>query len=917
MAALHEAGLLGAPAEERFDRLTRLARRLLGVPVALVSILDADRQFFLSAQGLPEPWAGLRQTPLAYSFCRSVVETGLPMSVTDAREDARVRGNPAIEDLGVIAYLAVPLALPGGCVIGALCGIDHGPRAWTAAEEGALQDLAGAVEAEMAAGLRLREAEAAAAALRESEERYRALFEAIDSGFCIVEVKFDEEQRPIDYRFVEVNPAFAAQTGLTEAAGKWMRELAPDHEQHWFDIYGRIALTGEAVRFENVAAALRRWYDVYAFRIGAPGAHRIAILFNDISDRRRAETALRESESRYRALFDVSPQMVWFADAEGRCTYVNKHYTDFVGLPAERVLGDGWLAAVHPEDRAGARAAWAGAVASEGDYEVEYRIRRGSDGSHRWFLVRGAPLRGPDGRIERWIGVGVDIDDRRRAEEAQRGLIEALGVAVYTTDAAGRLTFYNEAAVALWGWRPPLHDGRWCGSLRLRWPDGTPMRHEECPMAVALRENRPIRGEEAVAERPDGMHVPFAAYPTPLRDDAAASPAGSTCWWISPSERRPRWPGRRAKRGCNSRLRRAGSPSGSSTWRQVRCCARPSTTRSLATRRRCRRGATRRSWATCCRRTGPRWSAPTAPRSEGGSGEMIECRIRRAGDGAVRWLEMHGRAQRDAGARVVRLHGVLRDVTERKRAQEGLRASEERLRLIVESARDYAIFTTDPQDRIVDWAPGAAAVFGWSAEEAVGRPGAVLFTPEDREAGLPEREVEAARREGAAPNVRWHVRKDGSRVFIEGSVTALREADGSVRGFLRIGQDVTERRRAEEALRASEKRFRRAIGIGTVGVLFFGLDGRMTDANAAFERMSGYSRDELLALDWKVLTPPEFMGATGRAAAELAERGTTEPYEKQHIRKDGSRWWGLFAPTRLSGNGRDCRMRRVHRGHHR
>src|SRR5215218_10276873 len=94
LAALHEAGLLGAPAEERFDRLTRLARRLLGVPVALVSILDADRQFFLSAQGLPEPWAGLRQTPLSHSFCRSVVETGVPLSVGDAREDARVRGNP-------------------------------------------------------------------------------------------------------------------------------------------------------------------------------------------------------------------------------------------------------------------------------------------------------------------------------------------------------------------------------------------------------------------------------------------------------------------------------------------------------------------------------------------------------------------------------------------------------------------------------------------------------------------------------------------------------------------------------------------------------------------------------------------------------------------------------------------------------
>jgi PAS domain S-box-containing protein len=130
--------------------------------------------------------------------------------------------------------------------------------------------------------------------LRRSEERYRTLFESIDAGFCIIEVKFDEANRPIDYRFVEVNLAFERQTGLVDAAGKWMRELAPAHEQHWFDMYGRIALTGEPVRFENAALALGRWYDVHAFRIGAPEARRVAILFNDLSDRRRAEEALRE-----------------------------------------------------------------------------------------------------------------------------------------------------------------------------------------------------------------------------------------------------------------------------------------------------------------------------------------------------------------------------------------------------------------------------------------------------------------------------------------------------------------------------------------------------------------------------------------------------------------------------------------------
>jgi PAS domain S-box-containing protein len=118
---------------------------------------------------------------------------------------------------------------------------------------------------------------------------------------------------------------------------------------------------------------------------------------------------------------------------------------------------------------------------------------------------------------------------------------------------------------------------------------------------------------------------------------------------------------------------------------------------------------------------------------------------------------------------------------------------------------------------------------------------------------------------------------------------------------------AVERARAEAALRESEALLQTAVSIDTVGVLFFRLDGRMTDANAAFERMSGFSRTELLTtVHWEVLTPPEFRDVTTRAAAELAARGETAPYEKQLIRKDGARWWGLFAPTRLSGSGRDA-----------
>jgi PAS domain S-box-containing protein len=148
---------------------------------------------------------------------------------------------------------------------------------------------------------------------------------------------------------------------------------------------------------------------------------------------------------------------------------------------------------------------------------------------------------------------------------------------------------------------------------------------------------------------------------------------------------------------------------------------------------------------------------------------------------------------------------------ERRRAEEALSSTEERFRLIVENARDYAIFTADADRRVDGWYKGAETVFGWTAEEMIGQLVDITFTPEDRAQAQPEIEAEIAARTGVAPNVRWHIRKDGSRVFIDGSNTALRGADGTLKGFLKIGQDVTERRAKDEALQASEARMRSLI----------------------------------------------------------------------------------------------------------
>ncbi|MEG0041469.1 MAG: PAS domain-containing protein, partial [Massilia sp.] len=130
--------------------------------------------------------------------------------------------------------------------------------------------------------------------LRASEERYRTVFNSIDDALCVIDMLFDADGAPCDYRFVETNPAFIKHTGLVDAIGKTARELVPGLEQHWFDIYGRVAATGAPVRFENEVKGLSRWYDVYATRLGGPFAYRLAVLFTDVTERRRSDAALRQ-----------------------------------------------------------------------------------------------------------------------------------------------------------------------------------------------------------------------------------------------------------------------------------------------------------------------------------------------------------------------------------------------------------------------------------------------------------------------------------------------------------------------------------------------------------------------------------------------------------------------------------------------
>ena len=257
------------------------------------------------------------------------------------------------------------------------------------------------------------------AALRESEARYRTLFESIDQGFCIIEVLFDDHDTPCDYRFLDVNPAFEHQTGLAQVVGKRMRELAPQLEAQWFAIYGEVAVTGTPIRFQQRAEALHRWFDVYAIRIGEPISRRVAILFADITERKRAEAALRASEERLRLVLEsVQDYAIFTVDTAGRVTSWNEGAHHIKGYTTDEIVGQSMERFFTPEDVAAGKPAHALETAlREGRSEDEsWRVRK--DGSRFWANEVMTPLYADDGRHLGFTTICRDLTVRKQAEDA-------------------------------------------------------------------------------------------------------------------------------------------------------------------------------------------------------------------------------------------------------------------------------------------------------------------------------------------------------------------------------------------------------------------------------------------------------------------------------------------------------------------
>lgn len=379
----------------------------------------------------------------------------------------------------------------------------------------------------------------AEAALRDSEARYRSLFESIDEGFAVIDVVLDERGRPVDYAFRELNPAFVGQTGLTVAAtlGKTVLEVIPDLEPFWVETYGRVALTGESIRFENEAAALGRWYDVYAFRLGGPGSLKVAIIFNDVTGRKAAEAALAElnatlekrveartaelarSEQRFFQAFSAGPVAACITSLDLKTVLeTNEAFSKLTGYRRDEALGRssralGLWSLPGEQDRLEGAAEAAGGVS---DLELKLRTKTGE--------VRDVVLSAAIIRLEDHYGYLTMFHDVTRRKEAERwgsllrGALDSAEESVVVTTAdldAPRIVYVNAAFSKMTGYAAAEVLGRTPRMLQGPESDGLVWRR----MRGELEANRNAVGE-TVNYRKDGSTFLLSWNIAPICGDA-------------------------------------------------------------------------------------------------------------------------------------------------------------------------------------------------------------------------------------------------------------------------------------------------------------------------------------------------------------------------------------------------------------
>lgn len=244
----------------------------------------------------------------------------------------------------------------------------------------------------------------------------------------------------------------------------------------------------------------------------------------------------------------------------------------------------------------------------------------------------------------------------------------------------------------------------------------------------------------------------------------------------------------------------------------------------------------------------------------------------------------------------VLVSSAIRDISDRKRAEDALKASEARYRMLIEGVRDYAIFSLDARGNVASWNVGAHRIKGYTAEEIIGQHFSRFYPPEEIEQGKPERELDLARREGRYQEEGWRLRKDGSSFWASILITAVYDPQGKLTGFSKITRDLTDWKSTQAALKLSEQRFSSAFEHAAIGIALVAPDGRWLKVNRAVCDLVGYTSDELLEKSFQDITHPDDLETDLENVQRLLS-GEISSYqmEKRYFHKAGHIVWVLLS----------------------
>ena len=452
LAALRALQVLDGPPDPELDRLTRLASQLFDLPVALVSLLDAEREWFFSRVGLTPT-----EMDRATSFCDHAIRQSVPLVIADAREDARFRANPAVTGPpGIRFYAGQALYSAAGQPLGAFCVIDQLPRQFNADERQLLADLAAMAQERLQRLELSRHAQALGQdslrleyALRESERRYMALFNNDTNGMMHMRMVTGADGAVCNYVIEAVNEAYERIIGIPREAieGRLATEVFPGIERNPdFDFrepYASVATNGQSVNFERYFSPLKRWFSVYAY---CPAPGECITLFADISEKKQVEAALREREAALRATFEQAVIGIVHVSPEGRFLRANQAFCEMLGYSEAELREKHFNDIAAPEDHAVGLAVFQQTMAKGLDsFSLEKRYCR-KDGGVIWCRISVSAVRVVDAAARYNLVMVEDITARHQAEgERERLLLELEAAAADANRSRGQLEAVFEA----------------------------------------------------------------------------------------------------------------------------------------------------------------------------------------------------------------------------------------------------------------------------------------------------------------------------------------------------------------------------------------------------------------------------------------------------------------------------------------